>query len=54
MMRIGKILRVMPLVVMAALPLHLNAQNMENESQNGAVPQMSAFPTGNENVAYRQ
>ena len=36
MIRIGKILRVMPLVVMAALPLHLNAQNMENESQNGA------------------
>lgn len=44
----------MPLVTMAFLSTHLNAQNMKDVSQNREVPEISVFPTGNENVAYQQ
>lgn len=53
-MRIVKFFKVMPLVTMAFLSTHLNAQNMKDVSQNREVPEISVFPTGNENVAYQQ
>ena len=53
-MRIVKFFKVMPLVTMAFLSTHLNAQNMKDVSQNCEVPEISVFPTGNENVAYQQ
>lgn len=39
-MRIVKFFKVMPLVTMAFLSTHLNAQNMKGVSQNREVPEI--------------